>query len=212
VHLEVLRSKLGGDSDSVAPEIETIAREIQRLDRVVKTFLDFTRPIDLRMRELEMVELVREVGSLVGPSASRQNVEIVVRADPEQILVHGDRDLLQQAILNVVVNGIEAMKSGGRLEIGLQQSGDECELAISDQGRGIPPEIRDKIFNLYFSTKGKGSGIGLAMTFRVIQLHNGTIEFTSEPGKGTTFRLRLPGIVREAFGATRSTTAESSRG
>ncbi len=197
VHLEVLKSKLADQYDDFGPAIETIAREIQRLDRVVKTFLDFTRPIDLRMRELEVVSLTREVARLVTPAAERQNVTLEFVADPPEIHLHGDRDLVQQAILNVVVNGIEAMKQGGRLEIRCERSGEDCLISISDEGVGIPPEIRDRIFNLYYSTKGKGSGIGLAMTFRVVQLHNGTIEFTSEPGKGTTFRVRFPAVVKE---------------
>ncbi len=205
VHLEVLKSKLADQYDYVGVEIETIAREILRLDRVVKTFLDFTRPVDLRMRDMEMTALARDVVALVGPSAERQNVRIELEASGDEIFLHGDRDLLQQAVLNVVMNGVEAMKNGGRLHVGLWREGDECCLNISDEGGGVAPEIRDKIFNLYFSTKGKGSGIGLAMTFRVVQLHNGTIDFTSEPGKGTTFRLRFPAIYKEPFRDVRST-------
>ncbi|MGE5647486.1 MAG: sensor histidine kinase [Acidobacteriota bacterium] len=205
VHLEVLKSKLADQYDYVGAEIETIAREILRLDRVVKTFLDFTRPVDLKMRDIEMVPLARDVVSLVGPSAARQNVTIELDAGPsEDLIMHGDPDLLQQAILNVVVNGVEAMKNGGRLRIQLRREGDECCVNISDQGVGIPPEVREKIFNLYFSTKGKGSGIGLAMTFRVVQLHNGTIDFTTGSGQGTTFRLRLPAIRRESYRGVRS--------
>ncbi|MCL5746434.1 MAG: ATP-binding protein, partial [Acidobacteria bacterium] len=151
VHLEVLRSKLASGSESVDPEIDTIAREITRLDRVVKTFLDFTRPVDLKMSELDMVTMAREVASLVGPSAERQQVQISVAAKEPGIFVHGDRDLLKQAMLNIVVNGIEAMKSGGRLQIQLRHAGSECALDIADEGPGISPEVRDKIFNLYFS-------------------------------------------------------------
>jgi len=212
VHLEVLRSKLAGQNDYVGAEIETIAREILRLDRVVKTFLDFTRPVEVKMRDLEMVALARDVASLVGPSAGRQNVRLELDADPPEIHVHGDRDLLQQALLNVVVNGVEAMKSGGRLNIQLRREGEECCVNVSDEGGGIPPEIREKIFNLYFSTKGKGSGIGLAVTFRVVQLHNGTIDFTSEPGAGTTFRLRIPALHREPSRDPRSGAGEAAPG
>jgi signal transduction histidine kinase len=210
VHLEVLKSKLAEQYDDVGPAIETIAREIQRLDRVVKTFLDFTRPVDLRMSELELVSLARDVARLVEPSAARQSVDIDFEAEPAEIYAHGDRDLIQQAILNVVVNGVEAMKSGGRLHIRCEQSGDECQVSVADQGVGIPEEIRDRIFNLYYSTKGKGSGIGLAMTFRVVQLHNGTIDFTSEPGRGTTFRLRFPAVLKEPSTLTGSATAADS--
>ncbi len=212
VHMEVLKSKLAGQYDEVGPEIETIAREILRLDRVVKTFLDFTRPVDLRMSDIGMAELAQEVAALVGPSAARQNVRIELDSDSGETFVHGDRDLLQQAILNVVVNGVEAMKSGGLLRIQLLREGDECCVNISDQGAGIPPEIRDRVFHLYFTTKGKGSGIGLAMTFRVVQLHNGTIDFTSEPGRGATFRLRFPAIYKEQFGGVQTAAEESARG
>jgi hypothetical protein len=89
------------------------------------------------------------------------------------------------------------MKSGGRLEIQVRRSGEDCTVRVSDQGPGIPPELRGKIFNLYFTTKGKGSGIGLAMTFRIVQLHNGTIDCTSETGKGTTFWLRFSAAGEE---------------
>lgn len=211
VHLEVLKSKLADQYDETGPAIETIAREIQRLDRVVKTFLDFTRPIDLRMRELELAPLTREVVKLVSPSAARQGVSIEFSAATEDMFMHGDRDLVQQAILNVVVNGIEAMKEGGRLEVACERSGEDCQISVSDQGVGIPEEIRDRIFNLYYSTKGKGSGIGLAMTFRVVQLHNGTIDFTSEPGKGTTFRLRFPAVMKEPAAAAGSADSADTR-
>ncbi len=212
VHMEVLKSKLAGQYDEVGVEIETIAREILRLDRVVKTFLDFTRPVDLKMRDIGMVTLVQDVAALVGPSASRQNVRIEVDSDSEEIYVHGDPDLLQQAILNVVANGVEAMKSGGLLRMQLAREGDECCVSISDEGVGIAPEIREQIFHLYFTTKGKGSGIGLAVTFRVVQLHNGTIDFTSESGRGATFRLRIPAIYQEEFGRAQSTAEEGADG
>ncbi len=201
VHLEILRTKLESQGGEGRTEIETIAREITRLDRVVKTFLDFTRPIEPRIREVEMASLVREILSLVEPAAARQQVRIEFQAEPEEILLQGDRDLLKQSILNVVMNGIEAMKDGGALRVRARAEGGECVLEISDEGPGIPEEIRDRIFQLYFSTKGKGSGIGLAMTFRIVQLHNGTIDFTSEPGRGTTFRMQFPVLTARVMRA-----------
>lgn len=194
LHLEVLRAKLGDRDLEVDREIDVISNEITRLDRVVKTFLDFTKPVDLVLTGVEAVDLAKEIATLVGPEASKRNIAVVVEAEPGAVMVRADRDLLKQALLNVVMNGVEAMQNGGRLGVEVKRAGSECVIGVYDQGGGIPPELRDKVFNLYFTTKSKGSGIGLAMTFRVVQLHNGTIDFTSEPGMGTTFWLRFPAL------------------
>ena len=191
LHLEILKAKLAG-ADAVGPELDVIEREIGRLDRVVKTFLDFTRPVELKLRAVDLAELVREVIALVTPEANKVGVRIEFETDSAPVPVEADHDLLKQAVLNVVMNGIEAMPDGGALRLELRRGDDEHELSIADQGPGIPEDLRDKIFNLYFTTKPGGTGIGLAMTFRVVHLHNGTIDFSSELGKGTTFRIRVP--------------------
>ncbi len=205
LHLEVLRSKLDGESEQQS-EIDIIAREITRLDRVVKTFLDFNRPVDLKLEEIDLAALLEEVHNLVGVQAARYRAVVEMQSDVHSAPLRADRDLLKQAVLNVVMNGLEAMKSGGTLRIHLSRSGNEHVVSVADQGVGIPPGVRDKVFNLYFSTKQKGSGIGLAMTFRVVQLHGGTIDFTSEPGKGTTFWFRFPVLERENIPAVEEAT------
>jgi hypothetical protein len=192
LRLELLRARLEQTSPEALEEIGVITQEIRRLDRVVKTFLDFTRPVDLAVEDVDLAALTREVTSLVKPQAALQSVSIECAAEPEAIPIRGDHDLLKQAILNVVMNGIEAMKAGGTLSVRVHQNADYSVLTVEDQGPGIPYENQGKVFQLYFTTKEKGSGIGLAMTFRAVQLHNGTIDFTSEAGKGTTFRLRFP--------------------
>jgi hypothetical protein len=169
-----------------------LEREISRLDRVVKTFLDFTRPIELKMEAVDLGELASEVSGLVSLETKRRKVVVEAPAGANGVIVRGDRDLLRQAVINIVVNGVEAMQSGGCLRIQAAASGDQCLLEVSDEGSGIPPEARDKIFNLYFTTKPNGSGIGLAIAFRVVQLHNGKIEVVSKTGEGTTFRLVFP--------------------
>jgi hypothetical protein len=90
------------------------------------------------------------------------------------------------------MNAIQAMPDGGELRFESSATAEAAEIRISDTGPGIPAELREKVFRLYFTTRKEGSGIGLAMTFRIVQLHDGTIDFTSEPGKGTTFAIRLP--------------------
>jgi PAS domain S-box-containing protein len=192
LHLEVLRARIENLDAKAESEIAVISREITRLDRVVKTFLDFTRPLDLSLVEIEAGQLVGEIAALMEPEARKRNIEMTVDTGPGGLFLRADRDLIKQAVLNVVRNGIDAMSNGGRLCIEAKRAGTDCVIGVVDQGGGIPPDLRDKIFNLYFTTKEKGSGIGLAMAFRAVQLHNGSIDFKSEEGKGTSFWLRLP--------------------
>jgi hypothetical protein len=192
MHVELARMKLAREDTDVAPQMEIISREILRLDRVVKTFLDFTRPVELHAAEVPLDSFVREIVDLAAPQAEAAGIRVSVGADTDAANIRVDVDLMKQAILNVVVNAIQAMPHGGELRIECAVRDEEAEIRISDTGVGIPPELRDKIFRLYYTTKPEGSGIGLAMTFRIVQLHDGSIDFTSEPGAGTTFVLRLP--------------------
>jgi PAS domain S-box-containing protein len=191
LHLEVLKGKLDGEQ----PEIEVIGREIKRLDSVVKTFLNFNRPVDLNYKTIDFNELVQQVLALVSVDANAKNIALKTVLQADKLWINGDPDLLKQAILNVINNGMEAMTEGGTLTTRTTSDGGQCQLTVSDSGPGIAREIQARVFQLYFTTKESGSGIGLATTFRVVQLHNGTIDFTSEPGKGTTFRLRFPRMV-----------------
>jgi PAS domain S-box-containing protein len=192
MHVDLARMKLGRNDTDVAPELEVIAREILRLDRVVKTFLDFTRPVELHLTEVPLAAFVHEVVELASPQATAAGIRVMLKEETEAASIRVDVDLLKQAILNVVVNAIEAMPKGGDLRIECAANAEQAEIHISDTGLGIAPELREKIFRLYFTTKPSGSGIGLAMTFRVVQLHDGTIDFSSEIGKGTSFVVRLP--------------------
>jgi signal transduction histidine kinase len=192
LHVEVAKAKLSRGDTDVNPQMEIISNEILRLDRVVKTFLDFTRPVELKLETVPVRRLLDEVLELARPQAEASKIRVMVGEDADGVGVRIDRDLLQQAMLNIVVNAMQAMPDGGELRFDSVADEEFAEIRISDTGAGIPPELREKIFRLYFTTKKDGSGIGLAMTFRIVQLHDGTIDFTSEPGKGTTFSIRLP--------------------
>ena len=199
LRLEVLRSRLGQDVPEANDELDIIAEEVLRLDRVVKTFLDFTRPVQLVLAEVDLRVALEEIANFVRPEAAQSNVTVNFVVEPGmQFNMQGDRDLLKQAFLNVVMNGIEALaETGGSLRIKIEsllssREGRQAVIGISDNGPGIPPEQRDKIFQLYFTTKSKGSGIGLAIAFRVAQLHGGKIEFSSNARQGTTFIFLLP--------------------
>lgn len=189
IHLEVLRSRLQSDDPETQTEVEIITREISRLDKVVKGFLSFTRPVALTLEPVDLVPVLAQIAQLITPHAAAPGVQIVNLHDAPQAIALVDRELIRQALMNVTLNGIEAMPSGGTLLLRLLTSPAAVTVEISDQGSGIPDHLRQKIFELYFTTKPGGSGIGLATTFQAVQLMGGSINLTSQPGFGTTFRL-----------------------
>jgi signal transduction histidine kinase len=184
---------LPADSDSGAKQaVQVLDKEIDRLDAVVKRFLDFTRPMDVRLEPTQLAELLKEVLDVAQPQMHKANIQVARLLPIDVPEVYVDRALLKQAILNLVLNAGESMPSGGQLRLVLSRRGEMAEISVGDTGKGIPPEHRQKIFQLFFTTRPGGSGIGLASTFRIVQLLNGSIDFTTEVGKGTTFRIELP--------------------
>ena len=196
VHLELLRTKLnlaGSDSRAVR-HLDIIESEIQRLDRVVQTLVDFSRPVELQLRDQDLRSVVSSVLMLATAELETRNVHVVSTLPPNVMLAKIDADLIKQAILNIVLNGAQAMEEvgGGELSVQLREEGRMGVLSIMDRGPGIPESIKDKIFDLYFTTKKEGSGIGLAMAYRILQLHNGRIDVQSSGITGTIFVLRIP--------------------
>ncbi|HKW75879.1 MAG TPA: ATP-binding protein [Terriglobales bacterium] len=210
VHLEVLRQKLKQVDPDTGRHMDVIGSEIQRLDRVVQTLVDFTRPVELRLAEIDLRKLVDEVVILASPAAEQHQISVEREVSPDSLPVRVDTDLVKQAVLNIVINGVQAMPEGGMLAISSRREGDSALIAVRDSGPGIPPEIRDKIFNLYFTTKKGGSGIGLAMAYRVVQLHQGSMEFNSVAGQGTTFFLRFPLVETTTNGEQSRVPSEDS--
>jgi signal transduction histidine kinase len=191
--LENLKESLSPDHDANAQQaVQVLDKEIDRLDAVVKRFLDFTRPMEVRLEPTQLAELLREVLEVARPQLQKANVETTQALPQDVPEVFVDRDLLKQAVLNLLLNAVEAMPGGGQIRLQLSRRAEMAEISVSDTGRGIPPENRQKIFQLFFTTRPGGSGIGLASTFRIIQLLNGSIDFTTEVGRGTTFRIGLP--------------------
>jgi PAS domain S-box-containing protein len=191
LHLELLETKLQSGA-SPQTHVQVLKSEIPRLNRVVQTFLDFTRPVEPRLITTDANALVREV-MLLAAHAHGEGVEIVERYAEGPLYLKADSDLLKQAILNIVINGCQAMPDGGRLIVSTEREATKSiVISIRDEGPGISPEVREKIFNLYYTTKPNGTGIGLALTFRAVQLHNARIEVESEPGQGAYFKITLP--------------------
>jgi signal transduction histidine kinase len=192
VHLELMRNKLGDSDHKAMRHLEVIESEIQRLDRVVQTLVDFSRPVELQLKEQDLRRVVSAVLMLASAELETRDVHVQSDLPDHPVMAKVDADLLKQALLNVVLNGAQAMAEGGKLEVRLAEDGRMALLSIHDQGGGIPADVRDKIFDLYFTTKKDGSGIGLAMTYRIVELHNGSIEVESDATHGTTFILRFP--------------------
>ena len=192
LHLQLLQSKLKQIDPDTRRHIDIIGSEIHRLDRVVQILVDFTRPRDLRLEEIDFRQLIEDVTLLATPEAEQHNVTVASQLSSEALWVKVDTDFMKQAILNVVLNGIQAMPQGGTLTISAQREDEIVITDIRDQGSGISPEIQEKIFELYFTTKKGGSGIGLAQTYQILQWHDGSVDFETAQDQGTTFHLRLP--------------------
>ncbi len=213
LHLELLRGKLapgGAEAFGGAQRhVDILAGEMQRLDRVVQTLADFSRPMELHLREQDLRQVVGVVVDLTGAEMQENGVQVIVQAPPEPMTVRVDAELMQQALLNLLLNGMQAMAQGGTMRVAMRREHGFGVVEVIDEGEGIPEELLPRIFELYFTTKPKGSGIGLAMTYRILQLHGGAMEVRSNadagsPERGTTFTFRLPlaggaaGEVRKA--------------
>ncbi len=192
VHLELLRNRVGAGQESALRHLNVIQSEIQRLDRVVQTLADFSRPVEIHLVEQDLRKIVDDVVLLTKEQYAQRGVQIVCEAAPRPVTAKVDGDMIKQAVLNVALNGAQAMPEGGKLTISIYERDKTAVIHVRDEGVGIPQEMLGKIFDLYFTTKHEGSGIGLAMTYRILQLHKGEVHVQSEVGRGTEFELRIP--------------------
>jgi len=213
LHLQLLQNKLAQEEPDTRRHVDIIDNEIRRLDRVVQTLVDFTRPRDLHIEDIDLRQLLEDVAQLAAPDAEQHGVNIECHLPNLNLPVKVDVDLMKQAILNVVINGVQAMPKGGQLTISARRESNAVVAEVQDQGSGIPKDMRDKIFELYFTTKKEGSGIGLAQTYQILQWHYGSVDFDSVESAGTTFRFHIPmaGVAAEQGSEFTADTA-SQRG
>jgi len=192
LHLQLLQNKLDKVNPDAKRHMDIIGSEIHRLDRVVQILVDFTRQRELHFEEVDLRRLIDEVALLATPDAEAHDVRLVRELPAEALPVKIDVDFIKQALLNILINGEQAMPEGGTLSITVRREESTAVMEIRDEGAGIPSEVQEKIFELYFTTKKDGSGIGLAQTYQIMQWHYGSIDFETVEGQGTTFRLKLP--------------------
>jgi signal transduction histidine kinase len=191
IHLELLRMRLA-EAPEALENLSVIASQVRRLDEVVQGFLKFTRPEDLALKPVPLAPLIDELMPIILAEAGKSQIDVRVDLPADLPPVNGDASLLSQAFLNLALNACQAMPQGGRLRIAARSlSGRRIEITFEDTGVGISPQNLQRIFDLYFTTKERGSGIGLSLVYRTVQLHDGEIEVQSTPGSGTTFRIVL---------------------
>ncbi len=180
-------------SDPAAREkIEIIIEESKRLDGILKSILTFVRPAESAVGQADLNRIVRETMELMGLACESQDILPQLALADELPLVKADPELIKQCLINLVKNSVEAMPEGGRLTVRTALNHAHVVLEVEDTGVGIPPEVREKVFSPFFSTKGKGSGLGLAMIKKTLDDLGGSVELTSVPGEGTRVALFLP--------------------
>ena len=197
LQLELLRQDLEAGRDAEA-RITRVTHEIARLAKAIDALMRFMRPEQLKCEDLALNDLLRDIGNQV----TRQNVQVEYELDPAMPPIKADRDLLSEAIRNLVNNGVEAMPQGGVITLSTAHPDNgSIAIAITDSGTGISPENLERIFNLYFTTKEGGSGLGLSLALRAIDLHGGSVKVDSKEGAGTTVHIRLPADLTAASAA-----------
>lgn len=201
--LNVINLSVDHVSTKFAPEDESKRRqfaqilsslkdEVSRLKQMVNDVLNYGRPAHMSVETIDLQELIEETISLLRPQAAEQNINVTIERDSEPLRIIGDADRLKSCFSNITINALQAMPAGGNLTARVRRSDGFVEVSVTDTGIGINNESLNKVFEPYFSTKKTGFGLGLAVTKKIVDEHRGSIEVLSDPGRGTTFTVRLP--------------------
>ena len=172
--------------------LRTCERETSRLRDIVDDFLRYAGKMELEKKAISLNRICEELVDFFLPQAQLQKIQLRLKKAAEDVVVLADEKLLKQAVLNLMLNAMQAMPNGGDMILSVWQIPTQGVIEVIDTGVGIAPEVAAKIFDAYYSTKRGGTGLGLAMTRRIAQEHGGEIIVSSEPGKGSSFALRLP--------------------
>jgi two-component system sensor histidine kinase HydH len=205
LNLHLLQAELAAPDPSAAETkgyFGILRSEMDRIHHIVENFLRFSKPSIPEVTSLNPHALLERVLSLTAFEAADHGVSIVTQFDPTLDSLLGDDGQLSQVFLNIVINALQAMPSGGTLMVTTQRAGDWAEITVRDSGEGIQREILPHVFDPYFTTRPRGVGLGLAIAHRIVEGHQGTIDVESEVGKGTTMIIRLPRANQFPVGAT----------
>ena len=175
--------------------VSKIIKEINRLNKLLLNFFDFAKPKALAIKTTELQKVIADTVFMIKETAGVQHVQVMELYPSAKVEAKIDPDMIQQVLMNICLNAIQSMETGGTLQIRLLDKGREVEIAITDTGPGIPENIRNRIFDPFFTTKPKGIGLGLSISYRIIKMHSGSIQVASS-SKGSTFTIVLPREVK----------------
>jgi signal transduction histidine kinase len=199
--LQRLRAEFApAPADEYARFVDLMQGEVKRLNAIVEEFLTLARPLPLARAPIPVDTLVAELAALVDAQARAASITVRVNVPQPSPVVLGDRQHLQQVLLNLVLNAVQAMRAGGTLTIEAQSGRDGVSLVVADTGAGIPADVLPRVFDPYFTTRTDGLGLGLTIARRIVEAHGGAIELDSQAGRGTRVRLRLPAAPRHPQG------------
>lgn len=191
-HLKDIFSQHDLDEVSFNRYADTILKEVNRLDEIVRDFLTLAKERELSLRPCRVGQLLRDTAHLIEKDAQRRGVSIQTNIPAVTRDFLADPQLLKGAILNILINAMEASDETGTIDVSMAESDGQVKISISDQGKGIPPDLLDRVFDPYFSTKSSGTGLGLSLTKTIIEKHDGEIKIESQQGQGTTVTVTIP--------------------
>jgi PAS domain S-box-containing protein len=192
VHVAFLKERLLDGPPDVASSLNILESEIRRADAVLNRFSEVVRPSEVALKPVDLNAMLEEIGGLLQTEWQPKNVSLSFRLDQSVPAIPGDEEMLRRAFVNLIVNACQAMPEGGTVTIDTALEDGLLKATVSDTGVGIPSEDLERIFKMYYTTKAEGTGIGLSLVKRVVELHHGSIEILSTVGQGTNIIVRLP--------------------
>ncbi len=188
-----MQEDLDQDSnDKTKRRLNTLNKEIERLESILNGFLRFVRIPEPDIKKRSLYILLNEILDFTEPESQQLNIEIIRNFSPDLPEIEMDDKQIKQALLNIILNANQAMPSGGKITVSAYKTNNHVSIDIADTGEGIPSDRIDKLFNLFYSTKEDGTGLGLPIAKRIVDMHNGEIKVKSKEGEGTIFSIILP--------------------
>lgn len=181
-----------GHSDERRNIISEMKIQLERVNYAVNDLLSYARPVNPEFKEFDVADVIKRTVSLLAPHAKEPKAKLEMVLPEGKLVLNADKKQVQQILWNIILNGLQALNKEGAVSVSAGEKENSVEIIVKDNGRGIPPEHLNCVFQPFFTTKHKGTGLGMTITKRIIEQHGGTISIQSEPGKGTAVSISLP--------------------